>query len=246
MKLTVLSQLSVDKLRVLAKCEVDILSIEFEKLISDYSLQLVDSDYEFNSALELALPEGRQQDKNNDDANCLLIARALPGLLEVHATDERLWTTLCLRDYREYAKARWPVPEEPQPKPRKHVLNHWFAKGVRGLMRDNAVSRLWWYHQLCSRVDDSNVEQVLEDLFFNSDYRSSMLERNGSSAITRVVRVILEITKEQARQGTLYKRDKFRSFMTALNLLAGRTRLAVLNDEQLKRQLEAMYIRAYR
>lgn len=245
MKITVLSQLSVDKLRVLAKCDVDIVSIEFEKLISDYSLQLVDSEHEFDPTVELFLPEGKKQDKNNDDVNCLGIARALPGLQEVHATDERLWATLCLRDYREYVKSRWPVPEEPQPRPRNHILNHWFAKGVRGLMRDNAVSRLWWYHQLCSRVDDSNVEQVLEDLFFNSDYRSSMLERNGSSAITRVVRVILQITKEQARQGTLYKRDKFRNFMTDLNLLAGRTRLAVLNDEQLKRQLEAMYVRAY-
>lgn len=245
MKITVLSQLSVDKLRVLVKCDVDIVSIEFEKLISDYSLQLVDSEHEFDPTVELFLPEGKKQDKNNDDVNCLGIARALPGLQEVHATDERLWATLCLRDYREYVKSRWPVPEEPQPRPRNHILNHWFAKGVRGLMRDNAVSRLWWYHQLCSRVDDSNVEQVLEDLFFNSDYRSSMLERNGSSAITRVVRVILQITKEQARQGTLYKRDKFRNFMTDLNLLAGRTRLAVLNDEQLKRQLEAMYVRAY-
>ena len=39
----VLSQLGVDKLRVLAKRELDILSIEFEKLVSDYKLELVDS-----------------------------------------------------------------------------------------------------------------------------------------------------------------------------------------------------------
>ena len=245
MNIKVLSQLSVDKLRVLVKHELDILSIEFEKLVSDHKLELVDSYYDFDADVDLSLPQGRGQDSNKDDSNCLLIARALPGLQEVHATDERLWTTLCLRDYREYAIARWPTSEEAQPGLSKHIMTHWFAKGVRGLMRDNAVSRLWWYHQLCARVDPTNVKRVLDDLFFNSDYRSSMLERNGSSAITRVVRVIIEITKEQERQGTLYKRDKFRSFMTDLNLLAGRTRLAVLNEEQLKRQLETLYVKAY-
>lgn len=61
MKITVLSQLSVDKLRVLTKCDVDIVSVEFEKLISDHSLQLVDSDYDYDPALELALPEGKKQ-----------------------------------------------------------------------------------------------------------------------------------------------------------------------------------------
>ena len=164
MKIKVLSQLSVDKLRVLAKRELDILSIEFEKLVSDYKLELVDSYYDFDADVDLP-PEGRGQDSNKDDSNCLLIARALPGLQEVHATDERLWTTLCLRDYREYAIARWPTSEEAQPGLSKHILTHWFAKGVRGLMRDNAVSRLWWYHQLCARVDPTNVKRVLDDLF---------------------------------------------------------------------------------
>ena len=71
------------------------------------------------------------------------------------------------------------------------------------------------------------------------------LQRNGSSAITKVVRTIIEITREQERKGTLYQREKFRGFMTDVNLLAARTRLVVLSEEQLKQQSERLYIKAY-
>jgi Iap family predicted aminopeptidase len=82
-------------------------------------------------------------------------------------------------------------------------------------------------------------------VFFNSDYRSSLLERNTTSAITEVVGTIIEITDEYSKQGITYNRDKFRSFMKNIDLLAGRSRLAVLNKEQLKEKLTSLYLKAY-
>ena len=112
-------------------------------------------------------------------------------------------------------------------------------------MRDHAVSRLWWYHRLCSRIEGRPVEETLKLLFFESDYRSSMLERNTTSAITEVVGTIIEITEEFKKKGIDYKRDNFRSFMKNLDLLAGRSRLAVLNKKQLKSKLTDLYLAAY-
>ena len=245
MTLSVLTQVSVDKLRAHAKAGELLVDKEFDELVSEYSLTLIETDYELDSNISFEMPVGASQEENKDAENCLLIAKALSSLKEINATDERLWTTLCLREFRGYVRARWPLPEGENAKPTEHVLNHWFARGNRGFMRDNAVSRLWWYHQLCQRVDSNDAAGVLNDLFFNSDYRSSMLERAGSSSITSVIKMIIEITKEREKQGITFRRDKFRVFMKNLNLLAGRTRLAVLDEKQLKARLEPLYLEAY-
>jgi hypothetical protein len=72
-----------------------------------------------------------------------------------------------------------------------------------------------------------------------------MLERNTSSAITQVVSTIIEITSEQNAKGIHYNRQNFRDFMQKINFLAGRSRLAALNSEQLKDVLQKLYLEAY-
>ena len=72
-----------------------------------------------------------------------------------------------------------------------------------------------------------------------------MLERNGTSAISMVVEVILEVTAENARIGLIYNRPTFRRFMKSLDLLAGRSRLSVLEKDQLKTLLNDLYVKAY-
>ena len=242
MTLSVLTQGSVDNLQMIARSR-DILELSYEDLVETHNLQEIEIESEFDRDVFLKMPEGDTQETNNDDANCLLIAKALPSLTDIDATDERLWVTLGLREFRDYAIARWPAKNDE--KTMKNTINHWFASTTRGLMRDHAISRLWWYHRLCSRVDDRNVEDTLKLLFFNSEYRSAMLERNTTSAITEVVRTIIEITDDYSKQGITYNREKFRSFMKDLNFLAGRSRLAVLNQEQLKEKLTSLYLKAY-
>ena len=245
MSISVLSQHSVDRLRVLVKSGEQILSRSFDEIIEAYSLQTVDLDIEFDSSVELLLPTGIKQAENNDDSNCLKIAAALPDLSEIVATDERLWTTLALRDYKTYSTARWSKWQDEGVEIPSYVRDHWFASNSRGLMRDQSISRLWWCHQLCSRISSDQVGETLKALLFNSDYRSSMLERNGTSAISMVVEVILEVTAENARIGLIYNRPTFRRFMKSLDLLAGRSRLSVLEKDQLKTLLNDLYVKAY-
>lgn len=241
MTINILSQSSVDSLRMSAKRGAPILTFAYDELVEEFRLQELPLDVDFDSSVELQMPDGKKQETNNDDVNCLLISKALPSLADIDATDERLWVTLSLREYKKYSLTRWPI----KGKEAQNTVNHWFAGSTRGLMRDHAVSRLWWYHRLCSRIEGRPVEETLKLLFFESDYRSSMLERNTTSAITEVVGTIIEITDEFKKKGIDYKRDNFRSFMKNLDLLAGRSRLAVLNKKQLKSKLTDLYLAAY-
>lgn len=244
MTISVLSQASVDSLRMIVKRGESILNQSFEDIVAQHNLQLIEIDVNFDNSVTLALPDGETQETNNDAKNCILISSALPDLTDIEATDERLWVTLGLREYREYSISRWPLKNED--KLDNHTNNHWFAGSSRGLMRDHAVSRLWWYHRLCRRIQNRSADETLDLLFFNSDYRSSMLERNTTSAITEVVSSIIEITEENRKKGISYNREKFRAFMKSLDLLAGRSRLSVLNKEQLKTKLATLYSDAYK
>ena len=243
MTISVLSQASVDNLRMIVKRGEPILAQAFEDTLVQYNLQLIEIDIDFDSSVKLALPDGETQDTNNDAKNCILISSAFPNLTDIEATDERLWVTLGLREYKDYSVARWPLKNDD--KLANNTINHWFAGSSRGFMRDHAVSRLWWYHRLCSRIQNRSANETLNLLFFNSDYRSSMLERNTTSAITEVVSAIIEITDENRKKGINYNREKFRDFMKSLDLLAGRSRLSVLSKEQLKTKLTALYLTAH-
>ena len=211
MTISVLSQASVDNLRMLVKRGEAILEQSFEDILVQYNLQLIEIDVNFDDSIELLLPEGENQNNNNDAKNCILISSALPDLTDIEATDERLWVTLGLREYKDYSLVRWPVKSTDQLT--NNTINHWFTGSSRSFMRDHAISRLWWYHRLCSRIQDRSIHETLDLIFFNSDYRSSLLERNTTSAISEVVSVILKLLTNSRKKGIIYKREKFRNFM---------------------------------
>ena len=243
MTIRVLTQESVDYLRAKTKKGADILSLEYDALVDTHFLEEVDLDLAFDETVGLRLPEGSTQEENRDADNCVSIAAILPNLTEINATDERLWVTLSLKQFRQYALQRW--PEDDNTIKVNHINSHWFASSTRVLIGRHAISRLWWSHQLCLRISTEDVRDNLETLLFNSDYRSSMLERNTTSAITEVVQTVIQITEEQKKRGIEYNREKFRDFMKSVDMLAGRSTLSVLNESQLKDVLEALYIKAY-
>ena len=82
---------------------------------------------------------------STDVDNALKVYGALSELTPHQASIERMWVYLCHNDCPQYVAARWlgRRPEEDDDAVRE-VRNHFFAVGNRALIRDNAVSRLWW------------------------------------------------------------------------------------------------------
>jgi hypothetical protein len=152
--------------------------------------------------------------------------------------------TLCFSQFKDYAKERWPLRESSEDK-LADISNHWFANGVRGRMRDNAVSRLWWMGHTAKHITAFTVDKVFEILFFNSDYRSSLLERNSTANAINVTTAILKITDEAYTSGTPFKRDSFRNFMSKVDTLGGRSNLASMDVNSLIKVLKPIYKEAY-
>ena len=239
----VLSTESVEKLRAACQDNPLLINESFEDVFDDLNLTLVPLKLDSVDLTPLKSPAGISQDTNFDLENCKSIYDSLSTLTAAKATDERLWVTLCFRDYSEYVIKRWPL--ERAKTPSNHVQDHWFARTSRNRMRDNGISRLWWMAHIAKRVPGSTIDEVLATLFFNSDYRSSLLERNTSANAINVVVSILSISQRAFDSGTEFNREKFRNFMKKVDLIGKRTSLPSLGQDELEQLLSPVYAEAY-
>ena len=116
----------------------------------------------------------------------------------------------------------------------REVRNHFFAVGNRALIRDNAVSKLWWLGKIAHDIDPANPREFLTILLHRQDMRSALIERPSVSTNRRVLRGIYEVMREHwSDGGALFARKAFRSWMSALNRRGRVVLLDALPEEAL-------------
>ena len=188
----------------------------------------------FRNLTELEEGLGAPGDPSRSDgAGALVVFRALSELTPHQASDERLWVYLCHQQCAKYVTWRWlrKRPDRDELAVRE-VMNHFFARGNRALIRDNGVSRLWWLGRIATDVAPDAPEEFLRILLHRQDVRSALIERPSVSMNRRVLRVIyLEMLSRWANGGKLFEREAFRSWMRALNRRGGVVLLDALPDE---------------
>lgn len=170
--------------------------------------------------------------------NCVLMYGAMGEISHYLARDERLWIYLTHTLLLNYARNRWPIPADDE-KAIKHIKNHFFCIGARGIERDNASSRLWWMASLCGRTDGLSLEDALACLLFQSDVRANIVERPTTSQNIRIFSAILNKLYESYKADKkLFERDRFRAVMKWLNLAGGVKLLAALPEIKIMHILE--------
>lgn len=240
----VLSQESVDHLKQIVRNGIDIRARGFERLVEEENLRLLDVEYRVDPKhRQLVMPTGTAQSENGDTVNCIQIGNYLPTLTAAEATDERLWVTLCFREFNNYVGARWIKPDSVDTG--QHIMNHWFASDLRGRMRNNGIGRLWWYQHFCSKIPNKSLTEVFEILFENSEYRSAILERPSSASHVNVTSAILEITTDAIQKDVVFNREKFRIFMKNVSFVGARSSLGALDVDTIKEILAPLYWQAY-
>lgn len=172
---------------------------------------------------------------DTDVENALCVFDALKSLTPQQAADERLWVYLCHTDCADYVRWRWlgdrPVSDD---EALSRVLNHFFARDNRALIRDNGISRLWWLGHIAHRIDSENPRQFLEVVLHRQDVRSALLERPSVAMNERVLRSIYEVMLEHWQSGReLFQRETFRRWMVGLNRRGGVILLDALDSSQL-------------
>lgn len=201
-----------------------------------------DSRVERRSAA-LTLDDRRKKPHLRDSDNALRVHDHLGALTPHEASEERLWVYLCHVECADYLRVRWlgKRPKKTEEAVGK-VRNHFFARGARGLMRDNGISRLWWMGKIARDADEGAPERFLEIVLHRQDVRSSLLERPLVSRNVRILRAIYGVMRERwegdSDAGLLFQREAFRAWMRGINLRGGVVLLDALTPATLRALLE--------
>jgi hypothetical protein len=179
-----------------------------------------------------------EKDSLKEIENCMLMYEAMGKISHYLARDERLWIYLTHTFLLSYVRKRWPIPDDDE-KAIKHIKNHLFCIGARGIERDNASSRLWWMASLCDRTKGLSLEDALACLLFQSDVRANIVERPTTSQNIHIFSAVLKKLNESYKTDQkLFERDRFRSVMKWLNLAGGVKLLGALPEIRIMHILE--------
>lgn len=184
------------------------------------------------------LRDGKHPSETDID-NALCVYGLLRKLTPHQASIERMWAYLCHCDCPQYVASRWlsDRPDKEENAIRK-VRNHFFASGNRALLRDNAISRLWWLGKIAHDIDSNSPRRFLTILLHRQDVRSALIERPSVSMNRRLLREIYAVMQESwTNGGELFQREVFRSWMIALNRQGGVVLLDALPDDELGKLL---------
>lgn len=178
------------------------------------------------------------QANQNEIQNCILMYEGMGNVTHYLARDERLWTYLTHTLLLEYARIRWPIPEDDE-EAVKHIKNHYFCIGARGIERDNASSRLWWMASLCDRANGLSLEESLTCLLLRADVRASIIERPTTSQNINIFTAVLKKLNESYKTDQkLFERARFRAIMKWLNLEGGVKLLEAMPEKRIINILE--------
>lgn len=207
----------------------------YEYLLNDTSLFLASScKMDEGEALFLDCTA----DDHNEVKCCLSIVKCLSSVSSYLARDERLWTRLAHIEFLNYSRTRWEIPSD-NAKAIDHIRKHFFAKGARGIERDNAISRLWWMATICSKVDGLPIESALEAFLHQSDVRANIIERPSTSQNPTVLSAVVNrLASSLAGSQSLYERERFRELMKRLNLEGGTRLLEALDSTEIRKVVD--------
>lgn len=231
----VLSRASISELRGVAHSDPKLVwETPLDDLVSSYSLQTVDVQVTYEKGHEFKI--GGARGRANDEANAGILRRALPALSPSQATDERIWATLALGDYKEYVLKRW-APSDATNYP---VGLKVFVANTRALVRDHSIARLWWRGYFADQVSKNHSSNPLSLMFEYEDIpgeisgRSILTDSKVLSAYMGQLEAGLQAISENPAESTVAGKLYIQGIGKQLNFLAGRFQLGGVSNERLQ------------
>ena len=153
-----------------------------------------------------------------DSVNITAVYDAFRFLSDSQASDERLWSALCLGPFWTYVQYRWKVKKNHSI---NNILQHYFfGFGARRSLTRNAMSRLWWTGRLTYDKMDSNPYHLTQFVAQNSRFIVDILERNTSNN-PEILRPFIQAVIDAQVAGIPVSSERIRDLEIYLDELGG-------------------------
>lgn len=238
-EMNVLTKDAIIALRALAHSDpLRVWESTLEDLVADNRLEMIAVSVQYLRGYEFR--SGSPGDRKFDKLNSETLWNALPGLTPSQATDERIWVTLALGDYKDYVLKRWAKFAKPQ----DAVGSKIFVRDTRSLIRDHSISRLWWRSYFASLIPKSSHPDALQLFFDYEDIpgeiagRSVLVDSRVLASYVKTISNGLEATGEISAGINFDAKKYIQGVGKQLNFLAGRFQLGAVSDDRLKELME--------
>ena len=162
--------------------------------IKDDELQEVPNvTFDPNLFEQLVLPGAGKSIGSSDAENALILFQELRGMTPKIARDERVWCALSHLHGKDFIWRRH-IAGTPDVNRSRAIQTRFFCRAngsTRGFERDNALSALWWWAFICSKVETLSHAEALEILLESTDFRNAVTGRPTTSMIPQVFEAIL-------------------------------------------------------
>lgn len=215
---------------------------EFSKILDTEPLLVIDANMDMRFLEEL-----KHSNKASDDyENSILIWENLkisPRL----AREARLWSYLTHTHGLKYARARYPLGNSDDVD-LKSILSHFHVNNeLRGIDRDNALSRLWISAYIASKVEDLEFKTALKVLLHQTDFREQLIGHptimRSARTLNRVMccakRILIDDGNEEFFQRKDHK-GQYKKWFHLLDVEGGRILMDSLSDNQLTLLVERL------
>lgn len=188
----------------------------------------------------------QKQEATYDAENAAILWASLSRLTPADSRDRRLWTMLAHTTYLDYARERYPIPDDDDAAV-KQIRSHWFASSNRALERDQVVSRLWWFAFMANRADTLSLEDALKALLHRTDLRANLIERPTMAQCVPLFSAWLEVLVSAlgangGEEHDFFRRPVYRTALKRLNALGGYRLLDSFPQQQLRKLVESVLV----
>lgn len=217
------------KLQFVSYDNIDIIKSNLESWVDKFKLDSSDwlqeelgtplfSNTKFVEIPDFSLDMTEEKPILTEAENVKRVYSNLSFLSDSQASDERLWSGLCLGPFWSYVKYRWDIDKKCTV---SNIQQHFFfGFGARRSLTRNALSRLWWIGRLTYDEKRPDPWELTNFVCENSSYITDILERNTSNNPT-IIRPFLSAIIEAKTQGLTINKIIVSELSKYLNLLGG-------------------------
>ena len=216
------------------------------ELIRDDELRSVEEvTFDPNLFDQMVLPTSKRSVGLSDAHNALILFQELRGMTPKIARDERVWCALSHLYGKDYIWKRHIQGVSTEDVPSK-IRTNFFCRengGNRGFERDNALSQLWWWSFMASKVESMSHAEALESFLGLTDFRDAIVGRPQFAIIPQVFEALLLLFNKEketdpeaiffTRKSNKVDKGNYLQLMKLINRHGGRSFFDTMSVDEL-------------
>lgn len=162
---------------------------------------------------EFTLDMSDEDAVSTDLENIKRVYKAMMGLSNSQASDERIWLAYSFAVCKSYMNYRWPAKEE------STVNNRWlFGYTAKRSLFRHGIARLWWIGRCTYDSSRSDPFELTAYVINKQDIINQLLDI-GFNGNKELVLAVIEALRDAEKEGKTVGRDEIRSVSRYINSL---------------------------